>query len=152
MPKIIFMHEGKVDISIPTLKRTTEIACERWGDEIGLMKPSFYPTKETEFFIVGPANKKMPDSHDCVNFVRNQNFHFTNVQGLIIIESLDMIHNFLPFGSWTMGFDYKYHLYFKKNFGHMIACLRKDENGEYSYPSFPWGMNIEKNERVPIFK
>lgn len=97
MPKVILKHSGRVNLAIPTLEEASLTSVENWGNRVGSMTPSFYPKEFSEFFILGPAKRRMPNSHDCVDFIKTNNFDLSNVQGLVVLELLDTTFDFLEF-------------------------------------------------------
>lgn len=153
MNKVLSLHAGIVDIDIPTPEETKRISISKWEEEIGSVEPINLPEKGDSFLIFGPQKRKMPDSSHCIKVIEGMGGIMPNVHGLTIIEEMDRKINFLPEGSFLVGFDYKENLtFFKKHGGHILPCLHKVQNGEYLYMWFPWGMNLEENEYLVFFK
>jgi hypothetical protein len=136
---VLKVHEGQIDIVVPSFEEIKKYAVEKWKEGIGSMNPSFLPQKGDEYIIFqGSKNEKIPDAHYCVESAINLGLSLPNVHGLVLAEKLDENQNFLPPGSFLSGLDQLSHLYHKKDFGHMVPCLYKDYDGNFIYLSFKW--------------
>lgn len=149
---VISVYSGIVNFIPPSFEETSKLSIEKWGEDVGRVKPSFYPQSGDNFIVFGPAKGSMPDSHHCVKVGTDLGFNFPNVHGLVIVEDIDKALDFLPKGSFLMGFDYKEHLSFQKHSGHIVPCLEKNFDGEYRYLQLPWNSILDHDELMVLFR
>lgn len=151
--KAKFLQEFWENFENPySLEEATKLATEKWVD-FKISTPTFYPEGEFGLKILKPAFRKNPNSTDCTEYVHVCHSFFPNAQGLVVLEFFDKLKNFVPNGTWVIGFDYFKHLPFQKRLGggHLVPYLEKDWSGNYSYGFFPYGMVVDHDERIMVF-
>ncbi len=138
---------------IASFDDVAKLAKDKWDNEIGSMKPSFFPQVGDVMEVYkAPKNGHTPNTHDCIKLLSKRGLFLPNVQGLIILESIDLLHEFLQNEIWVMGIDYTHHLNFRKAFGHLVPYLKKNEGGDYIYGWFPYGSRLDQDEMIFGFR
>jgi hypothetical protein len=134
-----------------SLEEIKKSVIEKWGSEVGSKEPTFFSVGNFGIKLFAPVHQKILHSNECVDFILTNNLFFPNAHGLVILEHLDQVHNFLPNDLWIIGLDHSHHLSFKKNFGHVIPFLKKRNSKFYEYGCFYWNTILEHDERFLAF-
>jgi hypothetical protein len=135
-----------------TFAEVRKLAVERWGDDIGNVHPSFFPGENDQLVVFNGVNSKKHHSHDCLEFLKRNEFHLPNVHGLVLLELLDKEFDFLKENSWVLGLDYLHHLSRIPKHGHMVPALMKESVGSYEYVWLPWSSRLDPDEYICSFK
>jgi hypothetical protein len=135
-----------------TFAEVRELAVERWGNAVGNVDPSFFPVEDDHLVVFSGVNSKKHHSHDCLEFLKRNEFYFPNVHGLVFLELLDIEFNFLKEGSWVLGLDYLPYLSTVPKYGHMVPTLMKESVSSYGYVWLPWSSSLDPDEYICGFK
>lgn len=148
--KFKMIYEHPIDMGFLSQEKAKEIAIKKWEEKIGSKEASFYPDKKDKIklFELRPSCKV--HSIECLEMARKNILFFPNVTGLVILEKLDIIYNFIPNGAFILGIDDLHYLQFDGH-SHLIPVLRKTE-GKYSYMHYFWNMHFEHDDYVVFFK
>jgi hypothetical protein len=150
--KLEVFKDYPVSLVFRPLKNIQKDAIERWKEE-GSCGPSFFPNKNDTIKIFKLVDGKVLHSKECVNWAKQGSLFLPNATGLVILEKLDCIYDFMPNGAFALGIDYFSCLYHSKSLGHhMIPALRKDGRGQYSYLTFSWNLSFDPEDYPVFFK
>jgi hypothetical protein len=150
--KLKVIYDEQITISFPSLKESGKMIEEKWDKEILSHSFSFIPKIGDRIKLFGPVKNKCPHSNEYVSFIENIGLFLPNAYGLIIVEHLDMVYNFIKPGTFIMGIDNMKNLYYEKHCGHLVPVIHKNEKNSYSYLKLPWGMVLEADEVFPAFE
>jgi len=145
------IHEQKMDFDFSYVE-IQNLAIEKWGQDIGSKPPSYFPKKGDSIFVFKGVGRNHPPFCDCIHTLKDNGLYLPNVTGLVFLEILDSVYNFLKQDSWILGFDELHHLRYEKNFGHFVPCLVKGQNGDYQYTWFARNSNLEHDEYVLSYR
>ena len=144
-------HQQKLDFDF-SFKEIQNLAIKKWGQDIGGKTPSFFPNKNDSIFIFKGSGKSHPHFSDCINTLKENGLFLPNVTGLVFLEILDSVFDFLEPDSWILSFDELHNLKCEKQFGHFVPCLVKGKEGEYNYTWFTRNGSLEHDEYVLSYK
>jgi len=134
-------------------KFISNAAKEKWGNGIGSVVPShsIKVGDEIKFFI--SEQKVEKNQSDCFEFIEKNNLLPCNVYGLVYIEHLDKISNFIPIGTILVGYDYAEHLHIKKRHQHIyVPFMKKIADGVYQHGTFSASDNHDADEVMVVLK
>lgn len=149
MERFKFFKEIEVE-GLSFMEPFYKLSKEKWGNEVGGMGNSFHAQDGDRIELFRSA--KIPKTSESISFLIAQGLFLPNVQGLVILEYLDSIQEFLPEDTWIMGCDYTENLYSKRHFGHLLPFLRKTHSFSYEYDWFPYGTKLAADEMILGFK
>lgn len=156
--KLEEVHKITVDFTAnQNLEEVSKSGEPDWGKEFCSAIPSFFPyvgRHNIRFFK--PVNGKIPHITECIDFIYFYNFHFLNIQGLIIVKSLDQVRDFIPINTFVLSPDKLKNLFQPKSIKcvptkfseRKIPFFHKMGKGVYECNSLPYGITIEADEWV----
>lgn len=144
--KIRLFYEMEVTSGVTSYEESTKIISEKWGEDFSSRKPSHTLQVGDKLKIYSHKNKEIVHSHKFVDHNFESGRHLVNAYGLVVLEELDRIHNFIPANSFIIGIDSDKFLPYRKYAGRVVAVLYKTTEGEYLPMVLPHGMFLEHKE------
>ncbi len=150
--KLKLIYDEPITIGFPSLEESKDLIEERWGKNVLSHNSVYIPKIGDKLKLFGPVKNKCPHSNEFVHFVQHKGLFLPNAYGLIIVESLDSVCDFIKAGTFLMGIDDKRNLSFEKHYGHVVPVLLKNGRNSYEYLKLPWAMVLEADEIFPAFE
>jgi hypothetical protein len=146
------VYGGPINCDIPSKKESKKEAIQLWGENIGSQEPSFFPKINDRIRVIRPHSGMNLKSDECVLSAKENRLLFSNALGLIILRSLDIIHNFIPVDSFVFGLDDNRRLHWAKDVGYQIPVLYKVGIGMYKYLVEPFNALVDQDEILAFYE
>jgi hypothetical protein len=150
--KFDVIYGGPITCDVPSVKESKREAIQMWGKKIGSQKPSFIPKLNDRIRVIRPRLDQRLLSSECVLSAKENRLLFSNALGLIILRSLDIIHNFIPVNSFVFGLDDSHRLHWAKDVGYQIPVLYKIGVGVYKYLVEPFNAHVDQDEILAFYE